>query len=630
MYVIGTAGHVDHGKSTLVKALTGIDPDRLQEEKTREMTIDLGFAWLTLPSGREVSVVDVPGHERFIKNMLAGVGGLDAALLVIAADEGPMPQTAEHLSILHLLGVSRGIAVLTKRDLVDEEWLALLEEEVRDRLRGTTLEGAPVVPVSARTGEGLDALRVEIDHLLSETAPRADLGRPRLPVDRAFTVAGFGTVVTGTLVDGTLRVGQELAAVPGGARGRVRGLQTHKHKVETIGPGNRVAVNLAGLDVEQLPRGTVLSVPGALQATQRVDVYLTLLPDAPAPLEQNDPLDFFTGAAETPAHITLLDSNRLEPGASGWAQLRLRDEVAVLKGDRYIARQASPSVTVGGGVVVDPHPRRHKRFHDDTLRTLDTLQRGTPEELLLEALGVTPQETRSVHEKSGLTPEVAAEALSTLLKAGKALQLTGVPDPAFRIPHSAFIISSGAWDALMERVRTLLGHYHRGQPLKRGMGKEELRSRLGAAVPARAFAPVMSLGVARGLIAEDLTTYRLPTHEPTYTPAQREQVEKLRRAHRETPYSPPSPAELGVEPDVVAALVEAGELVKIDDTLLYTREAYDEMRRLIIETLDRKGEINVAAMRDLFGTTRKYAIPFLEHLDVEKVTKREGDVRVRW
>jgi selenocysteine-specific elongation factor len=358
-------------------------------------------------------------------------------------------------------------------------------------------------------------------------------------------------------------------------------------------------------------------------------VHLTLLPDALAPIEQNAPLDFYTGAAESPAQITLLDADRLEPGASGWAQLRLRDPIAVVKGDRYIVRQASPSLTVGGGVVIDPHPRRHKRFNEDTLRTLDTLQRGTPEEIVLEALGTVPQEVKVVIEASGLGTE-AAQALAKLVEDGRVLQLTGSSTSPLEAQQAALVISSQAWNAVMERVKTLLGYYHRQQPLKRGMSKEEVRSRLGSALPSRAFGPAMSLGVARNFIAEDATTYRLPTHEPTYTAAQREQVERLRVAHRQSRFSPPAPHELGVEQEVVAALVDSGEWVKIDDTLLYTRHAYEEMLRLILETIDRTGEVNVAAMRDLFGTTRKYAIPFLEHLDSEKVTKRVGDVRVRW
>ena len=623
MYVIGTAGHVDHGKSTLVKALTGIDPDRLQEEKAREMTIDLGFAWLTLPSGREVSVVDVPGHERFIKNMLAGAGGLDAALLIIAADEGPMPQTDEHLAILHLLGVRRGIAVLTKRDTVDDEWLALVEEEARERLKGTTLEGVPIVPVSARTGQGLEELKLEIDRLLEETEPRADKGRPRLPIDRVFTIAGFGTVVTGTLTDGRLKVGQEVEIVPGGLRSRIRGLQSHKHKVESIGPGNRVAVNLVGVEVDDLRRGMVITLPGALEPSNRVDVHLELLSGAPVTLEQNDSLDFFTGASETPSHATLLDADRLEPGQGGLVQLRLREPVAISKGDRYIVRRPSPSLTIGGGEVIDPHPRRHKRFNEETLQTLRTLQQGTPEELLLEALGTTPQEARAVVEQSGLDHAVASEALSKLITEGLALQLAGQGD-------AALLMSASAWEALMSRVTTLLRHFHHHQPLRRGMSKEELRSRLSREVPAKAFPHVMGLGVSRGVIAEGPTTYRLPDFVPTFNPAQKKQVGQYMELHEASPYSPPAPTEIGIDSEVVAALVESGELVKLDESLLYTRRAYDEMRERILQTIDEQGEINVAIMRDLFGTTRKYAIPFLEHLDEQKVTRRVGDVRVRW
>jgi selenocysteine-specific elongation factor len=623
MYVLGTAGHVDHGKSTLVKALTGIDPDRLQEEKAREMTIDLGFAWLTLPSGKEVSIVDVPGHERFIKNMLAGVGGLDAALLVIAADEGPMPQTDEHLDILHLLGVERGIVVLTKLDTVDEEWLALVEEEVRDRIKGTTLQHAPIVAVSARTGVGLDTLKAEIDALLNQTEPRPDKGQPRLPIDRAFTIAGFGTVVTGTLIDGTLRVGQEVEIVPGGLKSRVRGLQSHKHKVESIGPGNRVAVNLVGLEVEQIERGMVLASPGKLHPTRRVDIRLDLLPSAPAPVEQNDSLDFFTGSAESPAQITLLDTDWLEPGGTAWAQLRLHDEVVVAKGDRYIVRRPSPSLTIGGGQVVDPSPRRHKRFNEETLQTLQTLQRGTPEELLLQALGNSPQDLRSAIEKSALQKEEAIQAYSSLLADGHVIPLTS--DRQLPI-----VITTVGYEEVMRRVETLLTHYHHHQPLRRGMSKEELRSRMGSVVPPKMFPHLMEQAVSRGAVAEDATTYRLPSHKPTYTPTQQRQVDELRRALATSPYAPPSPADAGVDPEVVASLVDAGELVKLDDSIYYTRATYDEMVSRVLQTIDEQGEINVAAMRDIFGTTRKYAIPLLEHLDDQKITRRVGDVRVRW
>jgi selenocysteine-specific elongation factor len=574
--------------------------------------------------------VDVPGHERFIKNMLAGVGGLDAALLVIAADEGPMPQTAEHLSILHLLGVDCGIVALTKTDMVDEEWLVLVEEEVRERLKGTTLEGADIIPVSARTGQGLNTLLAALDTLLDATEPRADKGRPRLPIDRVFTMPGFGTIVTGTLTDGTLRVGQEVEIVPSGLRSRVRGLQSHKHKVESIGPGNRVAVNLVGLEVEQLHRGMVVALPNTLRPTRRVDVHLNLLPDSPITVEQNDPLDFFSGAAETPAQITLLDTDRLEPGGNAWAQLRLRDDVAVARGDRFIVRLASPSITVGGGEVIDPQPRRHKRFHDETLTALETLQRGTPEELVMQALGATAHDAREVVEKSGLDRAQATAALRALVAAGEVMLLAGDEASLERNPSAAVLMSSAGFDEAMRRARTLLEHFHRQQPLRRGMGKEELRNRLSSVVPSRAFPHFIAAGVGRELLAEDATTVRLPNHRPTFSPAQQAQVDALRKAHAASPYSPPTPAEMGTDPDVLAALIDSGELVRLDDTIVYTHSAFDAMRDGILRAIDEHGEVNVATLRDLFGTTRKYAIPVLEYLDEHKVTRRVGDVRVRW
>ena len=423
MYVIGTAGHVDHGKSTLVKTLTGIDPDRLAEEQRREMTIDLGFAWLTLPSGRSVSLIDVPGHERFIKNMLAGVGGLDAALLVVAADESLMPQTREHLAILDLLEVRHGVVAITKADLVDADWLELVREEVAAGLRGTSLANAALVPVSARSGLGLDALRSALDRALDATPSRtAARGAPRLPVDRSFTIGGFGTVVTGTLIDGPLSVGQELVVLPAGLRARVRGLQSHKQREETALPGTRVAVNLAGVHHSEVARGDVLALPDSMIPTSMLDVQIRVLADAPAPLAQNDGLDLFTGAAEVRCRLTLLDAERLPPGASGWAQLRLERPVAVARGDRCILRVASPSRTVAGGTVVDPHPPRHRRFRPEVVAALETLARGDPAELLLQALGDGPP--RPVEEvTAGMGAALAAATVAQLAEAGRVIVL---------------------------------------------------------------------------------------------------------------------------------------------------------------------------------------------------------------
>jgi selenocysteine-specific elongation factor len=630
MYVLGTAGHVDHGKSTLVKALTGIDPDRLQEEKEREMTIDLGFAWLRLPGGPEVSIVDVPGHERFIKNMLAGVGGIDAALLVIAADEGPMPQTDEHLNILDLLGVEHGLVVLTKRDLVDADWLDLVREEVRDRLAGTTLAGAPLVAVSARTGEGLPELKAAIATLLAGTTPRLDKGHPRLPIDRVFSVAGFGTVVTGTLNDGSLQIGQEVEVVPGELHSRVRGLQSHKHKTETAAPGSRVAVNLGGLAVEDLRRGQVVTTPGWLQPTVRIDARLHLLADAPKPLAQNALLDFFAGAAESSCRVTLLDTEKLEPGHAGWVTLRLAEPVAVVKGDRFILRQASPSLTLGGGIVIDAQPRRHRRFDSATLRALETRERGTPEELLVQALGGEAREVKVAQEGTGLPADAGRAALAATLASGDVVRLGAPPAEGTDTlpPPTALLMSLGAWNALVGRMREAVGRYHAQYPLRRGPSKEELKSRLG--LTPKVYSAVVARAVATGVLAEDPTTFRLPEHTVQFTPAQAEQVRRLQAAFAADPTSPPDPADVGLDPEVTAALLDRGDLVKVSGDIYYDRATYDRMVARVLDVIDTRGSIAVADLRDLFNTTRKYAVPFLEHLDEVRVTRRKGDVRVRW
>ncbi|HNF95208.1 MAG TPA: selenocysteine-specific translation elongation factor, partial [Anaerolineales bacterium] len=364
MRVIGTAGHVDHGKSTLIETLTGTHPDRLKEEKAREMTIELGFGWLTLPNGEELGIVDVPGHRDFIENMLSGIGGIDAVLLVISADEGIMPQTKEHLAILDLLQIPAGLIVLTKTDLAsDSGWLDLVEADIRHAVSGTVLKEAPILRVSARAGTGLKELTHALETLLQEKPARPDLSRPRLPIDRIFTMSGFGTVVTGTLRDGHLSVGDEVEILPSGLQGRIRGLQTHKKKEESAVPGSRTAVNVSGVDVEQIRRGDVLAHPGQYQSTRRIDVRFKALPDISKPLTHGDEVKFFVGASETVAIARLLGTEELKAGEEGWLQLELRDPIVALRGDRYILRRPSPGETLGGGAVVDHQPKgRHKRF----------------------------------------------------------------------------------------------------------------------------------------------------------------------------------------------------------------------------------------------------------------------------
>jgi selenocysteine-specific elongation factor len=614
MYVIGTAGHVDHGKSTLVKALTGIDPDRLVEERRREMTIDLGFAWLTLPSGRTVSVIDVPGHERFIKNMLAGVGGIDAALLVVAADESVMPQTAEHLAILDLLNVRRGLVVLSKADLVDDDWLALVDDEVAERLRGTSLEGAPRLPVSARTGAGLPALLAALDTLLDTTPSRSEgHGSPRLPIDRAFTVGGFGTVVTGTLLDGPILVGQEVELLPAGLRARVRGVQTHNHSTDQALPGTRVAVNLVGLHHRQIARGDVLALPGTLSPTDRLDVRLRIVPDAPRPLEQNTPLDLFVGAAETPCHATLLESEMLGPGERGWVQLRLARPIAVARGDRLIVRQASPSLTIGGGVVADAHPPRHRRFRPDVLAGLALLERGNPADIVLQALGDGPKE-RAVLLRDTRLPLAAAEAgLQALRDDGRAMLVGG----------DQVVLASVAWEQIAAKLTDALRGYHRRYPLRRGIPREDLRQRL--RFPPRVADAVIAEGHARVLAESSDTAVWLAGFVPTPTPAQQREATALLTACERSPFAPPIPT---IDLELLNWLVDSGALVRASEDVYFAAAPYAEMVAWVRATIDQHGSITVGQLRDRFGTSRKYGLALLEYLDQIKLTRREGEGRV--
>jgi selenocysteine-specific elongation factor len=554
MRVIGTAGHVDHGKSTLVRALTGIDPDRLKEEKEREMTIDLGFAWLTLPSGERVGIVDVPGHKDFIKNMLAGVGGIDAALFVVAADEGVMPQTREHLAILDLLQVRGGVVVLTKTDMIgsgsgaeDEDWLDLVEADLMDQLEGTVLEAAPIVRCSARTGEGLQTLTAELDRYLANSAPRRDVGRPRLPVDRVFTIPGFGTVVTGTLSDGVFELGQEVEIQPSGRKARIRGLQTHQEKIERAVSGSRVAINLTGVSTDDVLRGEVVTTPGWLLPTTLVDGHLRYLADAPAPLKHNAPVDFFSGAAEVQARVRLLGKRVLPPGEEGWVQIRLAEPVALVKGDRFIIRQPSPSVTIGGGSVVNPFPgRRHRRFRTEVIEQLETLAHGTPEEILLQDLERRqPCEMRELMGRTSLSRPQAEDSLRQLIDDQEIRILASSPlttEPPSEAPAavqvSSFLVTRSGWEATRERIEILLGEYHHQFPLRAGMPREEVKSRLGRYVPdltPRLFNQTVNEAGEEGWLSETGGGFdraypdriRLASHQAQFTAGQQQSVDYL-------------------------------------------------------------------------------------------------------
>ncbi len=641
MYVIGTAGHVDHGKSTLVHALTGIDPDRLREEKEREMTIDLGFAWLTLPNGESVGVVDVPGHRDFIENMLAGVGGIDAALFIVAADESVMPQTREHLAILDLLGVSSGVVALTKIDLAESpEWVELVAADVSETLQGTVLENAPIVPVSARTGQGLDDLMQALQDVLSQVEPRRDLGRPRLPIDRVFTISGFGTVVTGTLIDGRFEIGQEVEILPRGLKARVRGLQTHKKKVERAVPGSRLAMNLSGVNKADLKRGDVVTIPGWLHPTVLVDVRLRYLPEtlrsgmggAPRPLRHNAQVKFFSGAAETLARVRLLGRDTLPPGESGWVQLQLQEPVPLVKGDRFIVRRPSPPATIGGGVVVDPHPgRKHRRFRPEVLARLETLAQGTPAEILLQTLERRgPVPARQLLGDESLRD--VAGALEEVLTGGQAVLLHDRPEETPPVAElrtaGTLLVTRSWWGRVLEKADAVLAAYHAEFPLREGMPREALRSRL--RLDAKTFNAVMSRAVAEGRIVEAGAIVRLPSHAVRFNQEQQRRVDALLERFRRQPYVTPSFKEsvAAVGEEVLGVLLNRGDLVAVSADVLFLPETYEEMVARVRQHIEREGSITLAQARDMLGTSRKYAQALLEHLDEIGVTKRIENERV--
>ena len=628
MKVIATAGHVDHGKSALVQALTGIHPDRLREEQERGMTIDLGFAWMNLPTGEAIGIVDVPGHIDFIKNMLAGVGGIDAALFVIAADEGVMPQTVEHLAILDLLEVRRGVIALTKTDLVQEPgWLELVQEEIRDVLAPTTLADAPIVPVSAHTGQGLSDLISVLSRVLTSAPPRPDLGRPRLPIDRVFTMSGFGTIVTGVLMDGSLRVGDEVVIVPGELRGRIRGLQTHKTRLEVAAPGSRVAVNLSGLHPDQLHRGQALTYPNLLRGTLRVDVRLRALPDAPASLIHNMEITFHSAAAEAAGRLRLLEGNELSPGQAGWAQIELHQPVALTRGDHFIVRRPSPSATLGGGIILDPAPRRkHRRRRPEVFAHFQTLQEGDPADLLEAALlRQGPLPTAQALTSISLPTGVAQAALDDLLAQGRVQPL----DPAD--PASPLIAAAG-WTLLRQRLQDILQTYHQVNPLRMGMPREEVKSRLQprAGWTPRLFNAIVARAVSEGAVRDTGSALALPAFQPRFTPGQQTTVDALLARFRATPFTPPSVKECleTVSPDVLEALIEQNVLVRVASDVLFDRPTFDQMVDVIRRHIQAHGQITVAECRDLFDASRKYALALMEYLDQTHVTRRQGDARV--
>jgi selenocysteine-specific elongation factor len=624
MHVIGTAGHVDHGKSTLVEALTGTHPDRLLEEKKREMTIDLGFAWMTLLNGDEVGIVDVPGHRDFIENMLAGVGGIDAVIFVIAADEGVMPQTREHLAILDLLQVENGVIALTKIDLVEgPEWVDMVSLDIRQFLSGTRLANGPIIPVSARKQIGIEALKTALQGILEQIPPRRETGKPRLPIDRVFKISGFGTVVTGTLIDGQLSVGEEIEIFPGGLKGKIRGLQTHQQKEMSAFPGSRTAVNISGLEANLINRGDVLGLPGQFEPTRLLDVHLRLLNDAARPLSHHAEVKLFLGTAEILAYARLLSKETIVPGESGFVQLELKTAVIASKGDRFILRIPSPGETIGGGEVIEVNPgRRHKRFDEHVISQLEMGLNHQPD---VEILRISNQVgIQSLGELIGKLNNPSVDWVNeakTLITRGSLLLLGEEKGDAIK-PEDWLLVTPGSLREISKKLEKFLSNYHQLYPMRSGMPLEEIKSKF--KWPTRIFLMIVAKLASQGLIKDNKNTLSLPDFKVKFTVKQEKSIQTLLSSFDQAPFSPPGVKEcqeaLGRE--VYQALIEQKTLVQVSNDVVFRCQEY----QMMLERVGAEKEMTVARFRDMFQTSRKYALAFLEHLDATGVAVREGDI----
>ena len=625
--IVGTAGHIDHGKTALVKALTGIDADRLEEEKRRGITIDLGFAHMELVGANgetlRLGFVDVPGHERFVRNMLAGVGGIDLVLLVIAADESIKPQTREHFDILQLLGVRQGITVLTKSDAVDEETLDVVRLEVEEFLRGTFLETpkSPIVAGSSLTGAGLDDLKREMATAAGEVAARDPRALARLPIDRVFTMKGFGTVVTGTLISGTIRREEELEVFPTGRRVRVRGLQVHGEVADAAVAGQRTALNLAGASVEDLSRGMTLAPAATFETTRRVDVKLRLLASAKRPLKHRARVHFHAHSMETVGEVELPDAKPVAPDSKVFARIKLSDPVLLLPGDRFILRQFSPVVTIGGGTVLDASPQSRKLTVDETL---ETLARGDRLAILKARIWRTYHDgisVRALVAETGWAKDVIEPQIAKLVKSREIVQIDDL------------VLCTPGWEALKAQVVPTVEAFHKQNPLERGIGKEQLQV-LTDANPA-IFAAIVERLVREKKIELAGDLIRLPGQGVVMKDEEAESKKKIEEAFATTGLKVPALHEViaGLKVDktrgqkIVTLLLRDKVLVKISDELVFHRSALEELRRQIAAQKAKSSKMDVATFKELTGVSRKYAIPLLEYLDRERVTRRVGDAR---
>lgn len=621
--IIGTAGHVDHGKTALIKALTGIETDRIKEEKKRGITIELGFAYLDLPDGEKAGIIDVPGHEKFVKNMLAGAGGIDLALLVVAADEGFMPQTREHLGILSLLNISEGIIVVTKKDMVDEDWLEIVCDEVRQEVQGTFLENAQIIPVSSYTGEGIEQLRQAIFTMIDQKTQIKNLDVPfRIPVDRIFSVEGFGTVITGTLIEGTMKVGDPVTVYPSRIESRIRNLQVHSQDVQEAYAGQRVAVNLAGLKKTDLNKGDVIAVPDSMHTTMMIDIHLTVLKDCDREIRNATRLHLYHGARDILCKIVLLDRDSVGAGESCYAQLRLEEEIAVKTGDRFVLRFYSPVETIGGGVILDSNPFKHKRNDAVVLESLKLKEGGSDREKISAALrdySARFETLDFLQIQTGIPKEQFEQQINKLIK----------DKVAFRVSDNV-VIHTDYLNRLKDSAVKLLESYHKENSLREGMKKDEFRNKLIKYEDISVVDKITDSLVNRKVLKYVNNCVALADFEVQQDNNQQE----IENAFLQGGFSPESPDQIAARfpkvknfKQVLESLVNTGKLVRVEEKILLHADYYNKALTLAKEHVDQNGQITLAEMRDLMGASRKFAVAVLEYWDKRGITKKVGDAR---
>ncbi len=629
-FVLGTAGHVDHGKTALIKALTGIDTDRLKEEKQRGITIELGFASLTLPSGQTLGIVDVPGHEKFIRNMVSGAAGIDLVLLVIAADEGIMPQTREHLHICSLLGISQGVIALTKTDLVEKDWLNLVQSDIIDFIKGTFLEDAPVIPVSAIKKEGLTELVKALDSTTSKLAEKTDDGIFRLPVDRVFTMKGFGTVVTGTLVSDHIKTGEEVQILPENITARIRGIQVHNQLVEEAWSGQRTAINLQGIEKTVINRGNVLVRPQTVWSTQRLDVFIEYLASNAKNLKNRSLVRLHTGTSEIISRIILLEKDELAPGVKSFAQLVLSDKDVAAAGDHFVLRSYSPVTTIGGGKIIDPLPKKHKRLNDKIIEELHLLRQATlPEKIsvILERTGFTGISLQRLAFRLGIKAKIIRESLESLLSNKKAFLFES---------DDMSVISAHFFNQLEDAIVENVTVYHKHHPLKGGMSKEELKGSLKNDILPKLFNIVMSSLNKKGLIVSDKDNVRLAEHQVELAGDLNSLRKEIAGIYSQASLTPPSLNDVmnhfkdrkTKAQSIINLMLKDGDLIKINEELCFWSESLNKLRNDYKAMLMKDGKATPATFKDLTGLSRKYIIPLMEYFDMNKLTVRVDDHRV--